>query len=71
MKRTSRMITLLRKEEKGSKKTDLETREIRPITMSEVFEMVSFPRKHFRASLFRFFLPQENKQRRRNQALRG
>ena len=66
------MITLLRKEEKGlKKKTDLETREIRPITMSEVFEMVSFPRKHFRASLFRFFLPQENKQRRRNQALRG
>ena len=30
-------------------------REIRPITMSEVFEMVSFPRKHFRASLFRLF----------------
>ena len=28
--------------------------------MSEVFEMVSFPRKHFRASLFRLFHKKTN-----------
>ena len=50
MKRTSRMITLLRKEEKSKKKkkNNLETHEMRPITMSEVLEMISFPRQHFR-----------------------
>ena len=53
MERTSRMITLLRKEEKSKKnktkkKNNLETHEMRPITMSEVLEMISFPRQHFR-----------------------
>ena len=70
MKRTSRMIIFPRKEEKCKKK-NFGTHEIRPFTMSEVLEMISSPRQHFRAGLSRVFLPQGNKQHHQNQALRG
>ena len=65
------MIIFPRKEEKCKKKKNFETHEIRPFTMSEVLEMISSPRQHFRACLSRFFLQQGNKQHHQNQALRG
>ena len=74
---TSRVITLLGKEEtskkkkKTKKRTNFKKHEIRPVTMSEVLEMNFFPWQHFRACLSRFFLQQGNKQHRWNQAIRG
>ena len=80
MKRISRMIIFPIKEEKSKKKTNknktnkrtnFKADELRPITTSEVFEVVYFRKQHFRACLSCVFLPQGNKKNRRNQALRG